>query len=630
MDCVGFGGLRLALAGLVLAALALTGPAAADAARVHPTMRVAQVEAPPETLAQQGPVTVTGEVANRGKRAAAAKVSATLSTVPEARRGPVRLGRALTATVRGKNRRGFQIRGRVPASAAPGQYYLVTCVRRGGKQGKHVCRRSARPIEVVPGDFSPGSRSLGDELFPQIGNGGYDALHYTIELNYDPEANVFEAGTATTIVARATQNLSEFSLDFQGLDVTEVTVDGRRAEFAQVAAEPPAPRGTQPRKLVVDPARGIRSGREFEVRVEYEGAPAPIIDPDDSVEGWIRACATAAGGCDGAFVVNQPIGAQSWFPGNNHPRDKATFTTRITVPQGKVAFGAGEFVSSEPNGDGTVTWEWEESHPISTYLTTATSGNFDFIERTATEASTGRVLPLFEGLDSSGTQTQKASVTTALGRTEEMINFLGGMFGPYPFDSAGAVVDRTTGVGYVLEVQTKPHYPSLSVSLATHAHELGHHWFGNAVTLASWNDIWFQEGWAQWITWKWNESTGGQTTAQAFANNYASTTNPGRWNTIPTELNGDPEYLFATFPTYTRGAMTYEGYRQIVGEERFYEFARELVGRFAYDNVSSEDVVDLALEISDFEGERLELLEEYFRQWLYEAGKPEIVPGSFE
>src|SRR5690606_7329773 len=138
------------LAGLVLAALALTGPAAADAARVHPTMRVAQVEAPPETLAQQGPVTVTGEVANRGKRAAAAKVSATLSTVPEARRGPVRLGRALTATVRGKNRRGFQIRGRVPASAAPGQYYLVTCVRRGGKQGKHVCRRSARPIEVVP------------------------------------------------------------------------------------------------------------------------------------------------------------------------------------------------------------------------------------------------------------------------------------------------------------------------------------------------------------------------------------------------------------------------------------------------------------------------------------------------
>ena len=633
MDGGGFAGRRLAPVGLALAALALIGPTAGNAARVHPTMRVAQLESPPPTLAQGDAITVKGKVANRGKRARAAQVNATLSSAPEAvppaaMEAPARLDRTFTATVRGGKQRRFRIDADVPTSLEPGTYYLVACVRRGGTQGRRACKSSGQAIEITAVDFTPGSRSLGDELFPQVGNGGYDALHYTIDLQYDPDDNRFEPGTSTTIRARATQDLSEFSLDFQNLEVTEVTVNGKRAEFEQIVAEPPVGSGTQPRKLVVKPARAIRNGREFQVRVEYEGVPDPIIDPDGSSEGWIRAC--SAGACDGAFVVNQPIGAQSWFPNNNHPTDKATFTTRIAVPEGKVAFGVGELVSSEPNGDGTITWEWEEDQPTATYLTTATNGDFHFIERTMTEAGTGRELPLLEGIDVGATQTQLDQLTTALDRTESMVNFLVEMFGPYPFDSAGAVVDRTTGVGYALEVQTKPHYATLSVSQGTQVHELGHQWFGNAVTLESWNDMWFQEGWAQWIGWKWAEFTGGQTTAQAFALNYASTSSPSRWDTIPTELNGDPAQIFAAFPNYTRGAMTYEGYRQIVGDEKFYEFARELVDRFAYDNVSTEDVVDLALEISGFAGERLELLEEYFQQWLYEAGKPEIVPSSFE
>src|SRR5262245_35239231 len=65
------------------------------------------------------------------------------------------------------------------------------------------------------GKFVRGARSLGDPLFPQLGNGGYDAGRYTIELDYDPAANHFNSAR-TTMVARATKNLSSFSLDFQG------------------------------------------------------------------------------------------------------------------------------------------------------------------------------------------------------------------------------------------------------------------------------------------------------------------------------------------------------------------------------------------------------------------------------
>jgi aminopeptidase N len=153
---------------------------------------------------------------------------------------------------------------------------------------------------------------------------------------------------------------------------------------------------------------------------------------------------------------------------------------------------------------------------------------------------------------------------------------------------------------------------------------------GNAVTLKEWDDIWFQEGWAQWVSWSWNFTDGTSTTSPGgqWSTNYSSGP-ASKWDTIPTELNDDPVDLFSTFPTYTRGAMTYQGYREIVGSNKFFEFARELQARYAYSNVSSEQVVDLMLEISDFEGDDLALLEEYFQQWLYEAGRPTITPDDF-
>ena len=80
------------------------------------------------------------------------------------------------------------------------------------------------------------------------------------------------------------------------------------------------------------------------------GTPQAITDPDTSIEGWIQACfpLDPPRTCDGAFVVNEPMGAQSWFPSNNYPTDKATFDTIITVPTAKTALGIGELV--EPHG----------------------------------------------------------------------------------------------------------------------------------------------------------------------------------------------------------------------------------------------------------------------------------------
>jgi aminopeptidase N len=485
-----------------------------------------------------------------------------------------------------------------------------------------------------------GARTLGDPLLPQIGNGGYDVKHYRIQLDFDPGNNSFTSAK-TTIRARATQTLKEFSLDFQDLDVASVKVDGRDADFEQVDATPQLsanPAVTQPMKLVVDPHPSTRpkQGRDFTVVVRYSGTPEAITDADESIEGWIRACYPLAAPqtCDGAFVVNEPIGAQSWFPGNNYPNDKATFATHIRVPQGKTALGVGENIGNITHSDGTVTWRWREDDPTATYLTTATVGDFTYTVDSMTETSTGRTLPVYNAVDSTATPAQAAAIQASLNQAPGQLNYLSGLFGPYPFDSTGAVADRAAGVGYALEVQGKPHYAGSftsgapSINLSTQLHEISHQWFGNAVTLDTWADIWFNEGWANWSTWYWSFQTqGGADPAVRFDNAYADPSND--WTIAPAVLNGDPANLFAFFPTYQRGAMTLEGYREIVGDAKFFAFANDLMEDYRYGNISTEQFIGEAKKASGFKGAKKALLDDYFQQWLYGQTKPTILPEDF-
>ena len=75
------------------------------------------------------------------------------------------------------------------------------------------------------------------------------------------------------------------------------------------------------------------------MRVTYSGKPEAVIDPDDSLEGWVPID-------DGAFVVNEPQGSPGWYPANDNPRDKATYSFAVTVPEGHTALANGRLVAS--------------------------------------------------------------------------------------------------------------------------------------------------------------------------------------------------------------------------------------------------------------------------------------------
>jgi hypothetical protein len=104
---------------------------------------------------------------------------------------------------------------------------------------------------------------------------------------------------------------------------------------------------------------------------------------------------------------------------------------------------------------------------------------------------------------------------------------------------------------------------------------------------------------------------------------------PDDWAIAPAELDGDPANLFAHFPVYVRSAMTLQGYREIIGPTAFAAFAKRLQDEYAYDNISTEEFVDEALAESGFSGTQLDLLEQYFDEWLYGETQPNVMPDAF-
>jgi len=209
--------------------------------------------------------------------------------------------------------------------------------------------------EAHPPDYRPGAPGVGDPYYPLDGNGGYDVRHYTLDLGYDPPTDTL-TGVAT-ITARATQDLSQFDLDLDGLTVRDITVDGRQATWSRDGQE-----------LVVVPARGLRKYHGFTVEVRYDGVPETIEDLF-GISGFLHTD-------DGQIIAGQPHGAATWYPANDHPSDKASFTFHVTVPNGLDVIANGVFLGARQQGPVT-RWTWDAREPMATYLATVNTGDFD-------------------------------------------------------------------------------------------------------------------------------------------------------------------------------------------------------------------------------------------------------------
>ena len=225
-------------------------------------------------------------------------------------------------------------------------------------------------------------------------------------------------------------------------------------------------------------------------------------------------------------------------------------------------------------------------------LATATNGVFEL------RTSKAGKIPLYQAVDPN--VGNPALAFERLSAEAEIIAFFSDLYGKYPFSSGGGVVDNG-GVGYALESQTKSMYDVMfsstgAPSAGTVVHEVSHQWFGDAVTLAVWPDIWLNEGFATFSGWIYNERHGGATAQSEFDALYAQPATSPFWVNAPAALPG-PEVMFSS-PPYDRGGMTLQALRVKIGDDAFFRLLRSWYAKYKYGNATTADFIALAERVS--------------------------------
>jgi aminopeptidase N len=310
---------------------------------------------------------------------------------------------------------------------------------------------------------------------------------------------------------------------------------------------------------------------------------------------------------DEAYVVSEPAGAATFFPVNDHPRDKATYSFEITAPSNQVVATNGLPVGDPVDGSGTRTWRSAARDPMASYLVQIAIGDFEVVDG-------GRAGDVVIRHVLHRSLADAARVTTQ--RTAEMIDVLDDVYGPFPFEAYGVLaVDED--LGFALETQTLTIIGSDIATWGRRAddillHELSHQWVGDLVSPATWKDIWLNEGFATYSEWLWSERTGGPSAAQRAR---AVSGTRADLDTPP----GDPgtEELFST-TVYWRGGMTLQALREAIGDDAFFTVLRRWIDEHRGSVASTEDLVALAEEVSGQD------LGDLFQRWLYDPQLPRL------
>ncbi|MFD7441694.1 M1 family metallopeptidase [Streptomyces sp. NPDC059909] len=437
---------------------------------------------------------------------------------------------------------------------------------------------------VTGANGTPGAVGAHDPYFPELGNGGYDIQHYTLTLDYDPKSHRL-TGTAE-ITARATQDLSAFNLDLHGLTVRGASVDGAPAAVNRAGDE-----------LTLRPRDDLRKGDTFRTVVRYDGSPRTITDTDGTREGWLRTA-------DGAVAVGQPKGSMTWFPGNHHPKDKATYDINVTVPKGLTAVSNGELRSERPTADRSrTTFAWRSAQPVASYVVTVGIGAYD-----VTRSRPGAPgIPVYIAVD----KTVTARNGELLDRIPELTEWAVKRFGPYPFSSTGAIVEREGDADYALETQSRAFFTEDAFNPETVVHELAHQWYGNSVTPRTWRDVWLSEGFATYAEWVYLEEFEDIPAQESFEEAFGSEDN---WAFPPAD-QPDAEQLLGD-PVYERGAMALHKVRKAVGDDKFFAILQGWAQTHRHGNASTRDFTTYVEQKS---GKDLTAL---WDVWLYGEDKP--------
>lgn len=458
------------------------------------------------------------------------------------------------------------------------------------------------------GDGTAGAHSAGDRLFPGLGNGGYDARSYDVHFDYRTGTKKMTA--ASTMRAVATQDLSSLSLDSAAQKIRAVAVNGETAGFHTSAKK---------EKLVITPDRPLRAGSPFRVTVRYTAdrgkdpvSPAYHLPGNAKwpVKSWVNTK-------DGFAFMGQPDRSHLFFPNNDVPGDKARLTFRITTPDGVRAVANGDQASHRAVGGGRQEFTYRTRAPIPTHVSQVAVGRFSGTTRRGPGGLPIRSY-VAAGLNN-------ANAKKLVGRTPAHVAWLEKTLGlRYPFERYGVLGVNSTYDGVALETATMSTFSGLGFAKMTAkqeepimVHELTHQYFGDAVSVHSWDDMWLSEGHATYYQMRYSAARGWSGLARAMHSTYKAAKKQRADSGPPGRLKNAVSLLF---DTDAAGAVMLYGLRHKVGDDTFRAIEKTFFTAYRDRSASTQDYIDVANRVSG------QNLTPYFHAWLYGKQSPKV-PG---
>ena len=427
----------------------------------------------------------------------------------------------------------------------------------------------------------------------------FDAIYYHLKLRVSVNPQLLE-GKVRGLFRSTVDGLNRIILNFDSQDDLD-----QRWQYVNVSG---AVSSWQHHdwNLYVDLDHPYAAGDTFSIVVEYAGIPRASGLQGFSFDHNIYGDMVVS-------TLSEPYLAQTWWPCKDDPADKAdSARVEITVPDGYIAASNGILVKQQSNGDGTTTFVWKETYPITTYLISLAIAQYTHIED-QWEYAPGQFLPLHYYVYPQ----EAGDATQAFAHVPQMLSVYSNLFGLYPFirekyghaefEWSGAMEHQTiTSIGAV-----DPDWEYI------YAHELSHHWFGDLVTCRTWGDIWLNEGFASYCEALYYEAINGKDAYYQYMN--SSLKNMSRWAQQPIYRYhiDDPWYIF--HPTvYDKGAWVLHMLRFVLGDSTFFSILNQYPQdpRFRFGTVSTADFRDFCEEKSGRD------LHWFFDQWIYQPYYP--------
>lgn len=423
-----------------------------------------------------------------------------------------------------------------------------------------------------------------------------DAIHYRIRLDIKQEGEQISA-SAEILFEATGDGVNQVPLDFGGLAVSEVSEEKQPARFNHAGG-----------KLLVTLGKTYRRGERFWIGVKYHGRPSDGLFIKKSKFGHRT-----------IFADNWPNRARHWFPGIDHPYDKATVEFLVTTPARYDVIANGALVEVTSNHDGTKLTHWRMSVPIPTYCMVVGATEFSILN-VGTSHGVQLLYYLYPQDRDNGIKDY--------GRTLQMFDYYHNLIGPFPYEKLALVQSSTQFGG--MENSTAIFFDEKAFDGSgrlegTVAHEIAHQWFGDSVTEADWHHLWLSEGFATYFENLFFEHADGRdkfvermlADKETYLKAYGETA-PPIYDPSITDL-----FKLLNRNNYQKGGWVLHMLRREMGDRLFFEAVRDYYRTYRDRTALTADLQ----KVMEFHAGRP--LDWFFKQWIYEPGYP-ILDAAWE